>query len=66
MPTAEDVIVTKLNWALLAQRSKDRDDISGVIAVQGDRIDWDYVHKWCEVHGTRDLLDELRASLPPI
>ncbi len=44
----------------------DRDDIRGVIAVQADRIDWDYVHRWCEQHGTRPLLDEIRASIPPI
>ncbi len=66
IPTVEDVIVTKLHWALLGNRSKDRDDIRGVIAVQGDRIDWDYVHRWCEQHGTRALLDEIRASIPPI
>ncbi len=66
MPTPEDVIVTKLHWALLANRSKDRDDVRDVIAVQGDRIDWDYVHGWCEQHGTRALLDEIRASIPPI
>ena len=66
MPTVEDVIVTKLHWALLANRSKDREDIRDVIAVQGDQIDWDYVHRWCEQHGTRALLDEIRASIPPI
>jgi hypothetical protein len=66
LPTPEDVIVTKLHWALLANRSKDRDDARDVIAVQGDRIDWDYVHRWCEQHGTRALLDEIRASIPPI
>jgi hypothetical protein len=51
LPTVEDVIVTKLRWSLLGNRSKDRDDVRGVIAVQGDRIDWDYVHRWCEEHG---------------
>lgn len=66
IPTAEDVIVTKLHWAILGNRSKDRDDVRDVIAVQGDRIDWDYVHRWCEQHGTRALLDEIRASIPPI
>lgn len=66
IPTAEDVIVTKLHWALLGNRSKDREDIRDVIAVQGDKIDWDYVHRWCEEHGTRALLDEIRASVPPI
>ncbi len=66
MPTPEDVIVTKLQWALLGNRSKDRDDARGVIAVQGARIDWDYVHRWCEQQGTRALLDEIRASIPAI
>jgi Nucleotidyl transferase AbiEii toxin, Type IV TA system len=66
MPTPEDVIITKLHWALLGKRSKDRDDVRDVIAVQADRIDWDYVHRWCEQHGSRALLDEIRASIPPI
>lgn len=58
--------MTKLRWALLANRSKDRSDVRDVIAVQGGRIDWDYVHRWCDEHGTRALLDEIRASIPPI
>jgi Nucleotidyltransferase of unknown function (DUF6036) len=62
IPTAEDVIITKLRWA----RSKDRDDVRNVIAVQSDAIDWDYVHSWCDRHSTRALLDEIRASIPPI
>ena len=41
LPTAEDVIITKLRWSLLGRRSKDRDDARDVIAVQGDRIDWE-------------------------
>lgn len=66
LPTAEDVIVTKLRWALNANRSKDRDDARDVIAVQGDRLDWQYVYRWCDEHGTRELLDEVRRSIPPI
>ncbi len=66
IPTAEDVIITKLHRALSGRWSKDRDDVRDVIAVQGDRIDWEHVHRWCERHGTRALLDEIRASIPPI
>ncbi len=66
LPTAEDVIVTKLLRGLSAARSKDRDDVRDVIAIQGERIDWDYVHGWCEQQGTRALLDEIRHSIPPI
>ena len=59
----EDVIVTKLRWA----RSKDKDDVRDVIAVQGETaIDWEYVHGWTDQHGTTALLDEIRRSIPPI
>ncbi|MFN0056187.1 MAG: nucleotidyl transferase AbiEii/AbiGii toxin family protein [Planctomycetales bacterium] len=66
LPTAEDVLVTKLRWILRAGRNKDRDDVRDVIAVRSVRIDWNYVHRWCDEHGTRPLLDEIRASIPPI
>ncbi|HKB40957.1 MAG TPA: hypothetical protein VKD72_31305 [Gemmataceae bacterium] len=66
VPTAEDVIITKLRWAVQGRRTKDRDDVRDVIAVQGDRIDWDYVHTWSERHGTREALDEIRRSIPPL
>jgi hypothetical protein len=65
IPTAEDVIITKLRWAVQGRRTKDRDDVRDVIAVQGDHIDWDYVHTWCDRHGTREALDEIRRSIPP-
>jgi len=63
VPAVEDVIITKLRWAALGQRSKDVDDVRNIIAVQGDRIDWDYVQSWCEQHGTRSQLDAIRRSI---
>lgn len=66
LPTAEDVIVTKLRWALLGKRPKDSDDARDVIAVQGDAIDWEYVYRWCDEHGTREKLEEIRKSIPPL
>jgi len=63
IPTAEDVVIMKLRWAVEGQRSKDLDDVRNVIAVQGDRIDWEYVYPWCDQHGTRRQLDEIRQSL---
>lgn len=66
LPTVEDVIITKVRWLYVGGRLKDRDEIQNVLAVQKDAIDWHYVHKWCDVHGTRALLDEIRASIPMI
>ncbi len=61
--TPEDVLVTKLNWLHRAGRTMDRMDVENVISVQGDAIDWTYVEHWCDVHGSRPLLDSIRDEL---
>lgn len=62
----EDVVITKLNWFARQRRTRDGDDVRDVLAVQGDALDFDYIHTWCDKHGTRALLDEIRAGLPRI
>ncbi len=64
VPTPEDVIIVKLRWSLALDRPKDAEDARGILAVQGDRLDRDYINRWSAVHGTRELLDRLRASIP--
>lgn len=66
MPTAEDVVVQKLRWSRRGKRNKDFDDARDVIAVQAENLDWDYIHHWCDAHGTRELLEQVRRSIPPI
>lgn len=66
VPTPEDVIVTKLRWSRQGQRNKDTDDARNVMAVQGERLDWSYIHHWCDQHGTRELADRVRRSIPPL
>ncbi len=58
VPTPEDVIIQKLRWA----RRKDLDDVVNVISVTGKQIEWDYVHRWTDEHGTSDLLKQLRSE----
>jgi hypothetical protein len=62
LPTVEDAIVTKLRWFHAGQRRKDIQDARSMIAIQGDHIDWPYVYTWCDQHGTRELLDQVRRS----
>lgn len=62
----EDVVVTKLNWFSRQRRARDGDDVRDVLAVQGDALDFDYIYSWCDKHGIRALLDEIRASVPKI
>jgi hypothetical protein len=64
LPTAEDVIITKVKWALNRRPTKDRDDVRGVIAELRDSLDWNYIYTWADRHGTRSLLDEIRSDIP--
>ena len=59
----EDVLVTKLRWLHLANRAKDLGDIQNVIAVSGDIVDWPYVERWCDQHGSRPQLEKIREEL---
>ncbi len=63
--SAEDMIITKLRWAVGAQRGKDRDDIRNMLAIRGPELDWAYINRWATVHATTALLEQIRASLPP-
>jgi hypothetical protein len=63
LPTVEDTIITKLSWFLVGRRHRDIQDTRDIIAVQNDRVDWDYVYSWSDRHGTRELLDQVRESL---
>ncbi len=61
MPTPEDVVIQKLRWG----RPKDIADVEMVIGVQGAKLDWTYIERWCDAHGSRRRLDEVKSSMPP-
>jgi hypothetical protein len=58
--TPEDVILQKLVWYKLGSRISERqwNDILGVIKVQGDRLDRNYLSNWAERFAVTDLIDE--------
>ena len=64
--SAEDMIITKLRWVVGANRSKDREDIRNMLAVQGPLLDWAYLDHWSAAHRTAQLLAEIKASVPPM
>jgi len=66
VPTAEDVVVTKVRWLTLLNRLKDEDDLRNVIAVQGSSLDWEYIERWATAHGSRNRLEQVRADVPEI
>jgi len=66
VPSVEDVVVTKVRWLHSQHRAKDREDLENVIGVQRANIDWKYVHRWCDEHGTRELLDEILNAVDEV
>lgn len=56
--SAEDTILTKLAWFRKGGEISDRQwhDILGVIRVQADRLDDNYLHEWAAKLGVSDLL----------
>jgi hypothetical protein len=61
--TAEDAVITKLRWASSIGREKDMADARNVIATRGTTLDWPYIEKWCDTHGSRPMLDKIRSEL---
>jgi hypothetical protein len=67
--TAEDTIVSKLEWARKAGGSERQlEDVLGILLVCGDRLDREYVEKWAAGLGVLDLwravLDRHASSQP--
>jgi hypothetical protein len=62
--TAEDTILTKLEWAKLGDSERQYGDAVGVIQVQGERLDWSYLVRWAPSLGVVDLLERARAARP--
>jgi hypothetical protein len=54
----------KLRWSKQGKRTKDIEDVQSVLAVQAGKLDMGYVRQWCDVHGTRELLEKTLAEIP--
>ncbi len=62
--TAEDTILAKLEWYRLGGGVSDRQwrDVLGVLRVQGDRLDLDYLHRMAETLEISELLERALAE----
>jgi hypothetical protein len=45
----EDILLTKLWWAKLGESQRQMNDAAGIIQVQGERLDGEYVDRWVAV-----------------
>lgn len=64
--TAEDVILHKLHWHKLTPSERQIGDAAGVVAVQADALDTDYLRLWArELHVADILEDLLKGRIKP-
>lgn len=63
--TAEDIILAKLEWYRAGGEISERQwrDILGVLELQGDRLDYDYLKKWAIALKVEDLLQRAIHSI---
>ena len=55
----EDIVLEKLDWFRKGEGVSERQwrDVLGVLAIQGDRLDLQYLRSWAERRGLRELLE---------
>jgi len=65
--TPEDVILAKLTWYRQGGEVSDRQwsDLVGVLKVQGDRLDREYLARWAAQLGVSDLLTRAESEAGP-
>jgi hypothetical protein len=58
--SAEDTVLTKLEWYRLGNEVSDRQwrDVLGVLKVQGERLDEAYLRRWARALSVEDLLEK--------
>ena len=62
--SAEDTMLAKLDWYRRGGEISERQwrDVEGILKIQGEALDWDYLHQQAAALGVFDLLERLRAA----
>ncbi|MHB9037612.1 MAG: hypothetical protein ACYC64_13170 [Armatimonadota bacterium] len=57
--SAEDTILSKLLWNQISPSERQLSDVAGILNIQKDKLDYDYLREWAAKKGVLDTLDKL-------
>jgi hypothetical protein len=60
--SVEDVVVSKLEWAKLAQSPRQIEDVAGILRMRWDSLDRTYLEKWILELGLTEQWNDARRS----
>lgn len=61
-PAPRTAIISKLEWANLAQSRRQIEDVAAILRVRWDSLDHAYLEKWIAELGLREEWDEARHA----
>jgi hypothetical protein len=62
LATAEDTVLSKLEWAAMGQSDRQIADAATVLEVRGDELDHEYLERWAAELGVTELLERARGG----
>lgn len=65
LATPEDTILAKLEWAAMSDSERQIRDVTAILRIRGEKLDWDYLERWSGELGVQDELQRLRREATP-
>ena len=59
LASPEDVVVNKLRWGQQSQSEKQWRDVLGVLKIQQDHLNYNYIHQWAAAFDLSEQLDQV-------
>jgi hypothetical protein len=59
--SAEDVVISKLEWAKLAESERQLEDVAGVLRTRKGQLDLDYIERWLTTLGLESQWERVQA-----
>jgi len=60
--SAEDVILSKLEWAKMSSSERQINDVAGILRTQGDALDLEYAERWIAALGLENQWTQAKAA----